>query len=145
MSEITEIITRRINYHDHKVWFTTNAIKSAYSGKWKNTLYINFCKDDFPKLDHPKLISWEHYSVNQTFDYPESSLAELSWHRGLTFYEEMLHIEQNKTYVKAGCDYSHYRDEDYAKADNGKIILELEAPLLLKQFLNLVLASKGSG
>jgi len=116
---LTKVITRRLNFK--KYWCTTNAVEtgfeSPYSPKWSNTFYIHFCKDDFPKLNYPEYIDgrFKYFSDND--------IESLPFHKGITFYEETIHKESGKTYVKAGCDFQHLNDDIYWQDDNGEMIL----------------------
>jgi hypothetical protein len=44
--------------------------------------------------------------------YHESILANIFWHEGITFCEFIRDAKGTIKGVKAGCDYSHYHDED---------------------------------
>ena len=129
-----ELITRRKNYYEDKVWFHTNSFKSG--DNWFNTIYINFCKDDYPNLKYPELINGFREGEKR-FDYSNCDLANLDWHCGLTFYEETLLLETGKTYIKAGADYQHIYDDDYMKKDCGEAIL-MSSEGLIGQFRELV-------
>lgn len=115
-----KVITRRLNFK--KYWCTTNAVETGYtselSPKWSNTFYIHFCKDDFPKLNYP-------IYQDGRFDYmSENDMSGLPFHKGITFYEERKNLESGRVYVKAGCDFRHYQDEEYWDSDNGEMILK---------------------
>src|SRR5690348_7107730 len=103
--DITKVITRRRLFKDKKYWFTSNAIKSTYDGKWSNTLYLHFAKEDFPMIQSPNLIPCGWGNLKQRFDYGESILNGLDFHKGITFYEETRIMDLEKTFVKVGCDY----------------------------------------
>lgn len=134
---MTKIITRRLNFK--KYWCTTNAIEtgfeSPFSPKWGNTFYIHFCKDDFPKINYPAY-------QDGRFDYmgidAGNDLANLPFHKGITFYEETKHIESGKTYVKAGCDFQHCGDDSWWSEDNGEVILKQQSEIVGKAFEKLV-------
>jgi len=54
----------------------------------------------------------------------DNDIANLPFHKGITFYEEITHRESGKTYVKAGCDFQHLHDDIYWQDDNGEMILK---------------------
>ena len=121
------IITRRKEYVEDKVYFTTKSFYLESSIEtilpWSNCLYIHFCKEDFPGLRHPKLVDgW--VKSQKRFDYDDCDIADLDWHCGITFYEEVKNLENGKVYVKAGCDFRHYGDDWYQKEDRGEMILK---------------------
>lgn len=133
---MTEVITRRKMFSEHKFYITTNSFKSGDS--WHNCLYIHFAKEDFPKLKYPELVKNDSpwmTNIKKRFDYSSGDLASLDWHWGITFYEEMYSLEREKTYVKAGCDFQHLYDEEYMRADCGKGILECHGEVIAKEFI----------
>ena len=129
-----EIITRRVSRD--KYWFTTNSVetgfKSLFSPKWSNTFYLHFCKDDYPLIKYPELI-------DKQFNYMlgDHSL-KFDFHKGITFYEETLHVESGKTFVKIGCDFQHLHDEEWWNADNGVQIMNYQIDVIEPQFLELL-------
>jgi hypothetical protein len=131
-----EMITRRKNYADKKVWFTSNS--QNIEGEWFNCLYIHFVKEDFPQLKYPVIVEQKSpYSDNDWthFDYYNCDLNLDSFHKGITFYEECFYPEKKKTIIKAGCDFQHYMDESYQENDNGKQILTYSDEIL-EEFLS---------
>lgn len=133
-----EIITRHRRVEGQKFWFTAN---SSYSGHsflgWQNCLYLHFFKEDFPFIESPPLVDCAWMRRNKRFDYYQSVLAELSWHGGITFYQETTDAEYGRTMVKVGCDYQHYMDEAYQAQDFGAELLESDAVVLEKEFIAL--------
>jgi len=119
--EVSEVVTRRINFPDHKLWVTTNSFKQ--NDKWFNTLYVHFNKSDFPNFQYP-----------QNGYYYQSSFADIDFHGGVTFYEES--IVNDKTFVKVGCDYQHLGDDHYQLADHGLSIIKFHTNGVLASFFN---------
>lgn len=130
---MNEVITRRKTFENKKFWISTNS-SEAYAGNWQNCLYLHFAKEDFPLVKSPPLVECDWTVSKKRFDYYQSVLSELDWHGGITFYEETLHVENGRTYVKAGCDYSHYRDDAYMSGDYGKSILEIDGEEIAREF-----------
>ena len=128
------VTIRRKRFDEHKVTIESNSFKSG--DMWFNTLYIIFFKEDYPKVKYPELVNgWR--AGEMRFDYYNSTLANLDWHGGITFYQETVNPESNKTLVKAGCDYQHLHDDDWMSGDNGEAILLNNSERLLKEFLEL--------
>jgi len=93
--------------------------------KWSHCAYISYRKDAFKNIRHPALETRDVFGRKETrFDYYNSSVAELDWHGGITFYSENKDLEQGHIICKAGCDYQHYGDEHYAYSDNGDLLLK---------------------
>lgn len=141
--EITKIITRRMIFNNF--FITTNSIQSNYDGKWSNCLYLHFKKEDFPKIKYPSKIKndspfWKN--IKYRFDYLETELNELEFHGGITFYEEIFHLESEATLVKVGCDYQHLYDDEYRMSDSGEIILRQDGVLIAERFKNLISRGK---
>lgn len=130
-------LIRRKNFFDIKYWITTNSF-SFSNGKWGNCLYLHFAKEDFPNLVYPKLVETDYKWQKKRFEYEQSDFENLDWHGGCTFYEETINVAIGKTYVKVGCDYSHYMDDYYMYRDCGKEILEVDGERLAKNFYDLV-------
>lgn len=130
------IITRRKEFPEHKIFFTTQSFKHDCSVDpdlpWNNCLYIHLRKSDYPQLNYPQL------TKDGYFDYYNSDLGGLDWHWGITFYEEMKNISNQEIYVKAGCDYLHLYDDDYRREDCGEMLLKYNSEKLLKEFLEIV-------
>lgn len=82
-------------------------------GRWNYYLHLReeqFQPDDFEAMTTPRA---EHELLNlrghKSWDYYRSSLYDLDWHGGITFYE--ITGEEPYRRIKAGCDYSHGFDE----------------------------------
>lgn len=132
-----EVITRRVSRN--KYWFTTNSTKTFFTGydspQWSNTFYLHFCKDNYPLLKYPEL-------VDGHFNYFSEHDLHFNFHKGITFYEETLHIESGKTYAKIGCDFQHLHDQEWWMNDSGEKIMNYQIEIVEPQFLNLI-RSKG--
>ena len=103
--------------------------------KWHNCLYLVFKKSDFPNFKYPDL-THDDYSKKRRFDYYKSSFIHVSFHWGITFYEEKIHQELGETFVKIGADYQHLNDElTYGLRDCGAEILEDDGLVALNSFL----------
>lgn len=138
MVVMVEMINRRKNFDGKKFWITTNSIKSDYTKEWSNCLYLHFCKDDFPEIESPPIVPCDWGGMAQRFNYDESVLNRIEFHGGITFYEEMYHIELNKTFIKVGCDFQHYGDDEYRTSDNGKSIIETHGLRVSEEFEKLI-------
>lgn len=130
MTKIPVVLSRKKVCYGEKCWFITNSV--TYGVKWHNTLYLMFYKNDFPNIGYPKIE--QKYGL---FDYYDTELSKLNFHGGITFYEEMLHIESGKTIVKVGCDYNHLGDDIYTEGDNGEYILLYHTEEILNNFKKL--------
>lgn len=113
-------------------WFSAMSFKREDG--WCNCLYIHFFKDDFPWLNSPPLVDSSWTKSKKRFEYSNCNVAELDWHWGITFYEEISNPEHGRTKVKAGADYQHLHDDDYRSQDSGELILKNDAIFLAKQF-----------
>lgn len=107
-------------------------------GKWYNCIYITFRKEDYPNLKYPETREGYFKKEELSFNYDDCDLANLDWHRGITYYSEVQHLPNNEIIVKAGADYQHLCDDHYQLEDNGESILEANADKLYKQFTALV-------
>lgn len=130
------VIKRIKTIKDKPYWFTTHSIEKSNYGlglcHWANTMYLHFCKDEFPDLPYPKL-------EDHRFDYMNCGLYYLPFHGGITFYEETKNIESGRTFVKVGCDYQHLYDElDWGMEDSGERILRDETPRVAKAFEEMI-------
>jgi len=129
-------IERGVRLDGKKFWFSARSRVSGYN-KWSNTLYLHFHKEAFPQIKSPPLV--EAFILGgERFDYDQSVLGELDFHRGVTFYQEHFNPENRSTIVKVGCDYQHYGDEQYEACDSGVRILNDSVALLSGQFEALV-------
>lgn len=137
-------IERKWLPENRSYWFTTTSFRLG--SEWVNCLYINFMKDEFPWLRPAKLVESNLLTNSKVFDYGNCSVAELSWHCGMTFYEEVMILRTNKILVKAGADYQHLYDDFYRKSDCGELILKNDAPIIMRGFdqMNAML-SQGKG
>lgn len=67
--------------------------------EWRDRLFLE-----------PKVERWFPTSPERVcFDYMQSSLADLKWHGGITFYDLVCAVPGHRV-LKAGCDYSHLFD-----------------------------------
>ena len=115
--------------------------RSHMMGEWHNCLYISFLKSSFSDLKYPELVDG-YWGYSKKFDYNNCSLAELDWHGGITFYEEIISVESGNHIVKAGCDFSHLGDDHYGEKDFTDEILVEYAQGLIDQFTKLVSSAR---
>jgi hypothetical protein len=95
------------------------------------TYYVTFLPKNMPTDMWDRLAAMEVTDLNAAFafdrlsdapkegrnerwscDYYNSMLATIFWHEGITFCEFIRDAKGTIEGVKAGCDYSHYHDED---------------------------------
>jgi hypothetical protein len=108
-------------------------ISSLGIGPWCNCLYLNLRKSDWPMIEFPPLASDKFRS----HEYEKGDLAEMEWHCGVTFYEELKHWNDTIT-VKVGADYQHLYDDHLTHNDNGESILLTDGDRIAKEFIELV-------
>lgn len=138
MIDIKEILTRRRNFQGKKYWLTSVSIKSDYDHKWSNCLYLHFDKAQFPSINSPPLRDVDYSWTKKMFEYDKSPLSDLPFHGGITFYEETIHLESSRSYVKVGCDYQHYMDDEYQRSDCGIELLKHDGQELVDAFEELI-------